>query len=68
MAKATGTVKWFDEEKGFGFITPNDGSPDVFFHVSSLHCDGFVSLPEGKSIQLHWHYLLNVGGENLILL
>lgn len=48
---STGTVKWFNESKGFGFITPDDGSKDVFVHFSALSGDGFKTLAEGQSVQ-----------------
>jgi len=47
---ATGTVKWFDEAKGFGFITPEDGSKDLFVHFSNIQSDGFKTLAEGTTV------------------
>jgi CspA family cold shock protein len=47
---ATGTVKWFNESKGFGFIAPSDGSADVFVHFSAIVSDGFKTLAEGQSV------------------
>ena len=47
---ATGTVKWFNESKGYGFITPSDGQRDVFVHFSAIIGDGFRTLSEGQSV------------------
>ena len=47
---ATGTVKWFNESKGFGFITPSDGSKDVFVHFSAIVGEGFRTLSEGQQV------------------
>ncbi|SNQ50796.1 cold-shock protein, molecular chaperone, RNA-helicase co-factor [Frankia canadensis] len=48
---AQGTVKWFNAEKGFGFISVDGGGPDVFVHYSSIVADGYKSLDEGQSVQ-----------------
>ena len=47
---SNGTVKWFNESKGYGFITPSDGSPDVFVHYSVIQGDGFRTLKEGQKV------------------
>ena len=47
---ATGTVKWFNEQKGFGFVQPDDGSKDVFVHISAVEGAGLRTLKEGQKI------------------
>jgi CspA family cold shock protein len=51
MAVATGIVKWFNAEKGFGFIAPDDGSADVFAHYSAIASSGYRSLDENQRVQ-----------------
>jgi CspA family cold shock protein len=46
----TGTVKWFSDEKGFGFITPDEGDRDLFVHHSSIQAEGYRSLAEGSKV------------------
>ena len=48
---ATGTVKWFNDAKGYGFITPDEGSKDLFVHFSGIAGSGFRSLPEGAKVE-----------------
>lgn len=48
---ATGTVKWFNASKGFGFIQPDDGSKDVFVHISAVESAGLSTLNEGQKVQ-----------------
>jgi CspA family cold shock protein len=48
---ATGKVKWFNDSKGFGFITPDDGSKDLFAHHTSIQMDGYKSLKENQAVQ-----------------
>jgi len=48
--RATGTVKWFNNDKGFGFITPDNGGEDLFAHFSSIQMTGFKTLKEGQKV------------------
>ncbi len=48
---ATGTVKWFNDQKGYGFIAPDDGGKDVFVHHTAITMDGFRTLAEGQKVQ-----------------
>ena len=48
---ATGTVKWFNGEKGYGFVTPDDGTKDLFVHFSAIQADGYKSLDEGQKVE-----------------
>jgi CspA family cold shock protein len=49
--RTTGTVKWFDESKGFGFITPAEGDKDCFVHYSAIQGDGFKTLTQGEKVE-----------------
>ena len=51
MSTTTGTVKWFNEEKGFGFIAQENGGPDVFAHFRQIKGDGFRTLKEGQRVE-----------------
>jgi len=48
---ATGTVKWFNSSKGYGFISPNNGGDDVFAHFSSIEMEGYKTLKEGQRVE-----------------
>ena len=50
MSRMTGTVKWFNQDKGYGFITPADGGKDVFVHFRAIQGDGFKTLAEGQQV------------------
>ena len=50
MAKTTGTVKWFNSKKGYGFITPSDSSTDLFVHQTDINSEGYRTLNEGDSV------------------
>ena len=51
MARITGTVKWFNDAKGFGFITPENGEKDCFVHHTAIQAEGYKSLTEGQRVE-----------------
>lgn len=51
MSTATGTVKWFNNAKGYGFVTPDEHAQDVFIHFSSIDMEGYKTLKEGQKVQ-----------------
>lgn len=51
LRMATGTVKWFNSEKGYGFITPEEGGKDLFVHFSAIQADGYKTLNEGQKVE-----------------
>jgi len=53
MSKQTGTVKWFNDAKGFGFITPESGQKDLFAHHSNINGEGFKSLSDGQRVSFN---------------
>ncbi|OGQ21636.1 MAG: cold-shock protein [Deltaproteobacteria bacterium RIFCSPLOWO2_02_FULL_44_10] len=53
MSKKKGTVKWFNNSKGFGFITPDDGEKDLFVHHTSILAEGYKSLAEGQRVEFN---------------
>jgi len=59
MAKAFGTCKWWNSQKGFGFITPDDGGTEIFVHQTAIQSDGFRSLAEGEELE----YLVEQGSD-----
>ncbi|MBU2918537.1 cold-shock protein [Psychrosphaera sp. F3M07] len=53
MSKTTGVVKWFNEEKGFGFLTQDEGGKDVFVHFRSIASEGFKTLKDGQRVEFN---------------
>jgi CspA family cold shock protein len=66
---ATGTVKWFNATKGYGFITPDEGGPDAFVHISAVEQAGLSDLPEGQKLEFELQPGQNgkSAAENLVL-
>ena len=66
---ATGTVKWFNNAKGYGFVTPDQGEQDVFIHFSAIAMDGYKTLKEGQKVEFELQRGLNgkTSAENLVL-
>ena len=67
---ATGTVKWFNADKGYGFITPDDGGADLFAHFSAINSKGFRSLQEGQRVLFglrQRHALIDGAAERLVI-
>jgi cold shock CspA family protein len=60
--KKKGVVKWFNNTKGYGFITPDDGSEDIFVHQSAVHADGFRSLSQGESMLIFPYFSFSFWG------
>lgn len=61
LLMATGTVKWFNNAKGYGFLTPESGEQDVFIHFSAINMDGYKTLKEGQTVE----YDLETGPKGL---
>ncbi|HEY9081226.1 cold-shock protein [Magnetovibrio sp.] len=67
---ATGIVKWFNTTKGYGFITPDEGGPDAFVHISAVQSSGLQGLNEGQKVQFELHEQRNgkMAAEDLVAL
>ena len=62
-----GTVKWFNEQKGFGFIANDEGGADVFVHFSSIMADGFKTLKEGQKVTFEIAFMVHDAGRGFAL-